>query len=215
MQRMPMPDSGHQSWALAAPARHRVPTSAVLARLFAEAPGDHVSLDWLMSQLEARCFGVAMLLLALVSLLPGAGILAGIVLAFPAVQIMLGRKSPTLPRFLASRRIPTRHLASLVARAVPVLERMETLVHPRWPTPFHASKRLTGFVVLLLAATFVSPVPLSQIIPAFVVMLISLAYLEEDGVLMGISLVAALASLGVTAATVWAAVRATALIDWF
>jgi hypothetical protein len=134
-------------------------------------------------------------------------------LAFPAVQMMLGRESPTVPRFLASRQIPTRHVAGLVARAVPVLERMETLVHPRWPIAFEAIKRVTGFVILLLAATFVSPVPLSQIIPAFVIMLISLAYLEEDGVVMGISLVAALVSLSLTAATVWAAISATALIE--
>src|SRR4051812_42051154 len=167
IQQMPMADSRRQSWTLAVRhARHRVPTSAVLARLFAEAPADHVSLAWLMSQLQARSFGVAMMLLALVSLLPGAGILAGIMLVFPAVQMMLGRESPTIPRFLASRQIRTRHLASLVARAIPVLERMETLVHPRWPIPFEATKRLTGFVVLLLAATFISPVPLSQIIPA-------------------------------------------------
>jgi hypothetical protein len=214
IQQMPMADSGRQSWAVAVPhARQRVPTSAVVARLFAEAPADHVSLAWLLSQLQARSFGVAMLLLAIVSLLPGFGILAGIMLAFPAIQMMLGRESPTIPRFLASRQISTRHVAGLVARAVPVLERMEKLVHPRWPIPFEATKRLTGLVVLLLAATFMSPVPLSQIIPAFVIVLISLAYLEEDGLVMGISLVAALVSLSLTAATVWAAMSATALIE--
>jgi hypothetical protein len=44
-------------------------------------------------------------------------------------------------------------------------------------------------------------------------MLISFAYLEEDGVLLCISLVAALASLSLTAATVWATSRATGLIE--
>jgi hypothetical protein len=55
--------------------RHHVPTSAVLARLLAEAPADDVSLAWLVRRLQARSFGVVMLLLAVVSLLPGAGIL--------------------------------------------------------------------------------------------------------------------------------------------
>jgi hypothetical protein len=63
--------------------RHHVPTSAVLGRLLAEAPRDYVSLAGLVSRLQARSFGLVMLLLALVSLLPGAGILAGILLDFP------------------------------------------------------------------------------------------------------------------------------------
>jgi hypothetical protein len=79
---------------------------------------------------------------------------------------------------------------------------MEAVIHLRLPTPFEVTKRLIGFIVLLLAATFVSPVPFSQIIPALVIVLISFAYLEEDGVLLCISLVAALVSLSVTAATV-------------
>src|SRR5689334_9013579 len=90
---------------------NHVPTSVVLARLLAEAPPDYVSLAWLMGRLQERSFGLVMLLLALVSLLPGAGILAGILLAFPAIQMILGRESPSLPRFLASRRISTRHIA--------------------------------------------------------------------------------------------------------
>jgi hypothetical protein len=192
--------------------RHHVPTSVVLAQLLAEAPPDYVSPAWLIGRLQKRSFGLVMLLLALVSLLPGAGILAGILLGFPAVQMILGRESPSLPRFLASRRISTRHIAGL-ARAVPLLERMEALIHPRLPTPFEVTKRLIGFIVLLLAATFVSPVPFSQIIPALVIVLISFAYLEEDGVLLCISLVAALVSLSVTAATIWATLRATGLIE--
>jgi len=193
--------------------RHHVPTSVVLTQLLAEAPPDHVNLAWLIGHLQQRSFGLVMLLLALVSLLPGAGILAGVLLGFPAVQMILGRESPSLPRFLASWRISTRHIAGLGVRAVPLLKRMEAVIHPRLPTRFEVTKRLIGFIVLLLAATFVSPVPFSQIIPALVIVLISFAYLEEDGVLLCISLVAALVSLSVTAATVWATLRATGLID--
>jgi hypothetical protein len=193
--------------------RHHVPTSVMLAQLLAEAPPDHVSLAWLIGRLEERSFGLLLFLLALVSLLPGAGILAGIGLGFPAVQMMLGRESPTLPRFLASRRLSTGHVAGLAARAVPVLERMEAVIHPRLPTPFRSTKRLIGFSVLLLATTFVLPVPFSQLIPALVIMLIAFAYLEKDGVLLCISVIAALASLFVTAATVWAMLRAAGLVE--
>jgi len=93
------------------------------------------------------------------------------------------------------------------------LKRMEKLIRPRWRTPFETTKRTVGFVVLLLAATLVWPFPFSHIIPALVIMLISFAYLEEDGALLCISLGAALVSLGITSATVWATIRATDLLE--
>jgi hypothetical protein len=80
-------------------------------------------------------------------------------------------------------------------------------------TPFQATKRVIGFIVLLLAATLIWPFPFSQIIPALVILLISFAYLEEDGALLCISLAVALLSFSITAATVWATVSATGLIE--
>jgi hypothetical protein len=190
-----------------------VPTSVVLAQLLKELPQDHVSPAWLLGRLRRRSFGLVMLLLALVGLVPGTGIFIGVLLAFPAIQMLLGRETPTLPRFLANRSIATRHIARSAARAIPLFRRMEALIRPRLQTPFQATKRLVGLVVLLLAATLIWPFPFSHIIPALVIMLISFAYLEEDGALLCISLAAALLSFSVTAATVWATVRATGLIN--
>jgi hypothetical protein len=190
-----------------------VPTSVALAQLLDEAPQDYVSLGWLLNRLATRSFGLGMLLLALVGLAPGLSMFVGILLAFPAVQMILGQESPTLPRFLASRRISTGHIARLAARVIPLFARMEALIRPRLRTPFLATKRLVGLIVLLLAATLIWPFPFSQIIPAMVIMLISFAYLEEDGILLCVSLAAALLSLSITAATVWATVQATGLIE--
>lgn len=192
--------------------RH-VPTSVILAQLLDEAPRDYVSLAWLIGRFQKRSFGLVMLLLALVGLVPGTGIFIGVLLAFPAAQMLLGRETPTFPRFLATRRIATRHIARLATRTIALFRRMEALIRPRLHTPFQATKRLVGFIVLLLAATLIWPLPLSHIVPALVIMLISFAYLEEDGVLLGISLAAALLSLSITATTVWATVRATGLIE--
>ena len=200
-------------WGNSSSVQPHVPTSIVLAQLLEDAPHDHVSLGWLIGRLQKRSFGLVMLLLALVGLLPGVGVFIGILLAFPAVQMILGRDSPTVPRFIASRSIATRHIARLATRTIPLFRRMETLIRPRLQTPFQATKRLVGLTVLLLAATLVWPFPFSHIIPALAIMLISFAYLEEDGVLLGIGLAAALGSFSITAATVWATVRATGLIE--
>ena len=68
-----------------------------------------------------------------------------------------------------------------------------------------ATKRLVGFVVMVLDATLFMPIPLSNIIPGALTMLIAFAYLEEDGVMLCIALGTSLGSLAITAAQVWAA----------
>jgi len=184
----------------------RLPTSVVLEKLSADAQDEHVSLGWLIGNLGERSFGIVILILGLVALVPGASVVVGVLLAIPAVQMMLARKGPVFPRFVARRRVPRQRMARLVARIAPVLRRLERIIRPRWTTPFEATKRVVGFVLLLLGVTLLSPIPFSQVIPALVIVLLSFAYLEEDGIALCIALVAALATLAVTAATVWATV---------
>jgi hypothetical protein len=62
------------------------------------------------------------------------------------------------------------------------------------------SKR--GFVACLVF----TPIPLSNVVPALVIALISLAYLEEDGLLLSIALLAAVIVLTVELMAVWEAV---------
>jgi hypothetical protein len=47
------------------------------------------------------------------------------------------------------------------------------------------------------------PIPLSNVVPAFVIALISLAYLEEDGVQLSIALLAAVIVLAVAVVAIW------------
>jgi hypothetical protein len=73
------------------------------------------------------------------------------------------------------------------------------LAHPLGPT-----KRIVGIVVALLSVTLiVSPIPFSNIVPALVVALISIGYLEEDGVLLSVALLSAVIALAVATMAVW------------
>lgn len=191
----------------------REPTSAVLDRLLKGAPEEDVTLAWLIAGLRERSFGIVMLILGLVALIPGASGVVGVLLMIPAVQMMLARKAPAFPGFLARRRISKRKLARLVARINPILRRIERVVRPRWATPFEATKMAVGLVVLLLAATLLAPIPFSNVIPGLVIVLLSFAYIEEDGIALCIALAAALASLAIVAATVWAALRGIDFLD--
>jgi hypothetical protein len=185
-------------------ARVLIPT-VVLQRLHDEAPTDHFTLGWLMGSLRKRSFGIIMLLLAVVAIAPG-GVseVAGLLLMIPAFQMIAGQPAPVFPRRIATRPLPTRHLAALVQRAVPVLRYLEKVVHPRWPTPIEATKRLVGAVVVILNTTLVfTPIPLGNVLPALMIALISLAYLQEDGLLLSIALLAAVIVLTVEVAAVW------------
>jgi hypothetical protein len=187
----------------------RAPTSTVLDDLLGEAPAGQVTLDWLLGKLGDRSFGVVLLLLALLGLLPGVSAVAGVLLAVPAAQMILARRAPVFPRRVATRRFDTRRLARVVRRVVPVLRWLERFIRPRWTTPFEATKRVVGGVVMLLGASLLAPVPLSNVPPALTIALIAFAYLEEDGVLLCAALAAALAMLAVAAAVAWETMSAT------
>jgi len=193
-----------------------IPTSVVLQRLHDEAPAGHFTLGWLMGSLRKRSFGIIMLLLAVVAMAPGVCLVAGLLLMIPAFQMIAGHSVPVFPHRISIRPLPTRHLAALVQRAVPVLRYLEKTIHPRWPTPLEATKRLVGTVVAILNVIVIfAPVPLSNVVPALVIALISLAYLEEDGVLLSIALVAAAIVLAVAAAAVWGTVLGAKWIGGF
>ena len=80
----------------------------------------------------------------------------------PAFQMIAGQPAPVFPRRIAAYPLPTRHLAALVQRAVPVLRYLEKVIHPRWPTPFEPTKRLVGAVVVILSASWCSFHPPEQ-----------------------------------------------------
>jgi hypothetical protein len=189
-----------------------VPTSVALMRLLDDAPADRVSLAWLIGRLGKRSFGLLVLIVAFLGLAPAVAMLAMLLLPFPAIQMVLGHERPNLPHFLARQSIPTRRLSRLAAWSIPSLRRMEVFIHPRWPTPLEATKRLVGLTILLLAVTLIAPFPFN-IIPTLVIILIAFAYLEEDGMLLCISMVAAALSFSITAGTVMATMRATGFLE--
>jgi hypothetical protein len=193
------------------PVQPDVPTSVALAQLLEEAPRDQVTLGWLIDHLQKRAFGLLLLILSVLGLAPGVATIIGLVIAIPAVELMLGRETPTLPRFLTARSMPTPKFAAAVNRLIPFFRTMETIVRPRFQLPFRTTNGLVGLLVFLLAITLFAPFPFN-IIPTLVIMLIAFSYLQEDGVFLCISFAAAVLSLSFTDAIVLAALRATGFL---
>jgi hypothetical protein len=181
-----------------------VAVSILLQRLHDEIPPDHFTLGWLMHSLHKRSFGIITLLLALIAIIPGLSIVAGLLLMIPAFQMMIGNTAPVFPRRIAAHPLPAKRLAAVLQRSMPALRYLEHVVHPRWHTPVEVTKRTVGAVVFMLSVTLVFiPLPLSNVVPALVIALLSLAYLEEDGVLLAIVLLTAVITLAAAAAAVW------------
>jgi hypothetical protein len=94
------------------------------------------------------------------------------------------------------------------------MQYLEKAVHPRWPAAFEATNRFVGIVVLLLTtALLLTPLPLSNIPPAIVIALISVAYLEQDGLLLCFALLAAIVLISFESAAVWGTIVGAALIS--
>jgi hypothetical protein len=189
-----------------------VPTSLVLQELLDDAPTDHFTLDWLIGSLPERSFGIVMLLLGVLAMVPLGSLIPGLLLAILAAQMTVGRQGPVFPRRIATRPLPTRHLLRMGRYSILVLEYLERVIRPRWPTPFGVTKRVIGVVVFLLTCVILlAPLPLTNVLPAADIALISLAYIEEDGVLLAIALTFALILLTIASAAVWGAVLSA---DW-
>ena len=195
-----------------AEARRSVPISEILQQLHDGAPPDHFTLGWLMNGLRGQSFGVVMLLLAVLAIAPGVCLVPALLLMIAASQMIAGRPTPVFPRWLAARPLPTRHLGAIVQRAVPVMRHLERAIHPRWPVPSVAARCLVGIAVILLSARLIlAPFPLSNILPALVMVLILLAWLENDGLVLAIAL---LLGFGVLAVDLWLVRRVILGAEW-
>jgi hypothetical protein len=186
----------------------------VLAGLLRQAPPDHFTLGWLLSTLHQRSFGVVILFLGILATAPIGSSVPGIMLAVVAIQMIAGIREPIFPRFITNRWLPTQYLFRLGDRAIPFLQYLERVVHPRWPRAFEAARRFVGVVVLLLtAALLLTPIPFSNIAPAVLVILIALAYIEEDGLLLCLAFLAALILIGIASVAVWGTIFGALLIS--
>lgn len=169
------------------------PTSATklsddLALILHEFEVETVTLREVMSVLHGRGYVLLVMLLALPFStpipLPGLSTPFGMVIVLIGVRLALGQK-PWLPQRLLDTRLSPRFFVKVFAAARKVLRVFEYFLRPRllWITgspgllQLHAVPIVLCSVLLLLPL----PIPFSNIIPAFSILLISAGLLERDG----------------------------------
>jgi len=145
----------------------------------------------LAGRLERRGYGMLLLLAALCCCLPGppgSGVVLSLPLLLLGTGMLAGRRQPWLPGWLGRRRLPPGPLRGLLRRAVPLLERLERRVRPRWICPHSPGsrpeiiqERVTGAAVVMLALLLALPTPLTNLPLAASVVILALGVLERDG----------------------------------
>jgi hypothetical protein len=159
-----------------------------LALILHEFEVETVTLREVMAVLHGRGYVLLVMLLALPFStpipLPGLSTPFGMVIALIGVRLALGQK-PWLPQRLLDTRLTPRFFVKVFAAARKILRGFEYFLRPRllWITgsprllQLHAVPIVLCSVMLLLPL----PIPFSNIIPAFSILLLSAGLLERDG----------------------------------
>jgi hypothetical protein len=171
-----------------------------LARLAEEVEGETAELGWILAQLHERAFGLILLVLALPCCIPflyGVPQIVALPLLFLSAQMLAGRDVPWLPDRLAARSVSREALASLAARAEPWLRRLEAVSRPRLVHLTRApADRLVGLALLVFSASILVPLPGTNTVPGFAVVVVSMGLLQRDGVLVILGTVLGAAWIG-------------------
>lgn len=184
--------------AMTAPPNEAMPISRRLAKLGEDAEGETVTLDWILGQLNERAFGLFLLVLALPCCIPflyGVPQIVALPLMFISVQILMGRDMPWLPGKLGARSVSTEALRNLSRRADPWLVRAEAVSRPRLEALTRRPlDRFVGLALVVFSASILVPIPGTNTVPGFAVVVVAIGLLQRDGIL---------AILGIVLGTAW------------
>jgi hypothetical protein len=202
---------GHPPPLAAGPNSRR--TSQLLRDFVASHAEPRITLGALRDALGDRGFGVLLFIFALPNLVPVNIPLLSAVLGLPlvllAAQLSYGRHKPWFPDWLTAQSFPRQSFASVVARALPFLERIERLLRPRLTVLLSwTGERLVGIAILILALILTLPIPFANWLPACGIAIFGLAIVEKDGVAVLVGLGFVFASVIVAATVVIGLVKA-------
>jgi len=182
-----------------------------LSLLAQQAEGEAVTLGWVLDKLHERAFGLFLLILALPCCIPflyGIPQIVSLPLVFVAAQIVIGRDVPWLPAKLRQREVAASSLEDLARRARPWLKKIEALSRPRLGVlTWRPLSQVVGLALLLFSASIMVPLPGTNTVPGFAVVLVSMGLLQRDGILvlvgcfLGTVWIATLIIAGTTVAT--------------
>ena len=151
-------------------------------------PAELLPLRGLLAGLGRRAFGMLLLVAILPAFIPipVGGAISGPLVMLIGVQLLVGRRRPWLPRFIAERGPHRSALLRFYRLIVPWLTKLENVVRPRLPHLLHQrlAALLTGLLLVLLGFLLSLPIPLTNYLFGGLLLMFALALLERDGALL-------------------------------
>lgn len=179
-----------------------LPLSHILETVLSESASGTLTVGELAERMEERGFGLLIVLLSLVTMIPvlppGSAAMVGVLYVVGGLQMAAGRRRPWLPRRLSDYRLPTRAVEGLRNGGVSLLQRVERFSRPRWtPLGDEALLRACSVVVLLMGVVLFLPLPFLNTLPGLSMLALGVGLMNRDGafLLAGTVLAAAVLSL--------------------
>src|SRR5215510_8461686 len=196
--------------------------STDLQMLHSRVKDKSLTLAELKRSLKGRGPAMLLILLALpfcFIAIPGLSTPFGIAICLIGGCLVMGRE-PWLPRFILRWRLSSTRLAQLLTGAIQVARHLEKFVRPRLGF-LHAGPGMLrliglGIVIASLGLMLPLPIPFSNSVPAWAVVLLAIGMMENDGlcVLLGhLTAIATWALIGL--ASVFAVGGFQRLLDFF
>jgi len=175
-------------------------TSEVLRQILAENPQDMISVGQILKGLGTTSFGTSIMVFSIPEVIPIPVPGLSAVVALPELllgaQMVMGRREVRLPKALLKRSIPRKVFEKAVKAILPILERAEKSVRPRWQwATSPAAKRFLGALILVLAGVISLPIPMTNMPPAIAIFIIGMGLVERDGKLIAAGVALGLASI--------------------
>ena len=161
----------------------------LLNSLCSETKGETVSVEDLLNAVGRRSYGPVLLVLGFVAvspltLIPGANSLVAMVTLIFAIQIVIGRAYPWLPRKALEFSFPRKHLVAGVAEMEKHAHTVDQLLRPRLiflTNPPFVQIVALACVAAALVTIPLSFVPLGPVLPSLAVLFFGLALTARDG----------------------------------
>jgi hypothetical protein len=146
-----------------------------------------IEVSSLINFFEHKSFGFLLLLFSIPTafpvLPPGLSTICGVPMIFLALQLLLGFKSPYLPKFIAKKKLPSKSLKTILNKSIPYLVKIEKYIKPRAEIlTGNVGEKIISLVILILAVIISLPIFFANMVPSLGIIFLSLAIIERDGI---------------------------------
>ena len=184
-------------------------------------PEGSICIEDILELAGERSFGFFLAVLSFPSALPlpapGYSTPFGVFIVLLALQLVAGRTTPWLPKWVLQTSIERKHFQKWVQAGIPWLQRIEKIARPRWRQlcTTRLGQVWLGTWIGLMGISMIIPVPGTNTLPAMGVFVTAFGLLEEDGILCSLgSLICVAGGLLTTSILLGLWLGGTTLLDW-